>query len=122
MPIFALANAGVSISGASLDLMSPLFLGIAAGLVIGKPLGIYGSVRILTKCTGAPLPGNARPSEALSAGILGGIGFTMSIFIATLAFPDEATLAAAKLSILISSVVAGILGAAMFQLTKTKRE
>ncbi|MDY3298804.1 Na+/H+ antiporter NhaA, partial [Selenomonas sp.] len=52
------------------------------------------------------------------AGTLGGIGFTMSIFIATLAFPDESTLAAAKLSILISSVIAGVLGAAMFQLTK----
>ncbi len=118
MPIFALANAGVNVAGASLDITSPLFLGIAAGLIIGKPLGIYGSVRMLTKWTGAPLPGSAKPIEALSAGTLGGIGFTMSIFIATLAFPDESTLAAAKLSILISSVVAGLLGAAMFQVTK----
>ena len=118
MPIFALANAGVNVAGANLDVSSPLFLGIAAGLIVGKPLGIYGSVRLLTKFTGAPLPGNAKPMEALSAGALGGIGFTMSIFIATLAFPDEATLAAAKLSILISSVLAGVLGAVMFQLTK----
>ena len=118
MPIFALGNAGVSISGASLDFASPLFLGIAAGLVIGKPLGIYGSVRILTKITGAPLPGGASPGQALSAGTLGGIGFTMSIFIATLAFPEAETLAAAKLSILVSSVVAGGIGAAMFQVVK----
>ena len=118
MPIFALANAGVNVSGASLDFTSPLFLGIAAGLILGKPLGIYGSVRLLTKLTGAPLPGNARPVEALSAGVLGGIGFTMSIFIATLAFPDEGTLAAAKLSILIASVIAGLLGALLFQLSK----
>ncbi|MDY6350114.1 MAG: Na+/H+ antiporter NhaA [Selenomonas sp.] len=118
MPIFALGNAGVSISGASLDFASPLFLGIAAGLVIGKPLGIYGSVRILTKITGAPLPGGASPGQALSAGTLGGIGFTMSIFIATLAFPEAETLAAAKLSILVSSVVAGVLGAVMFQVVK----
>ena len=120
MPIFALTNAGVNVADARLDVTSPLFLGIAAGLILGKPLGIYGSVRLLTKCTGAPLPGGARPMEALSAGTLGGIGFTMSIFIATLAFPDEATLAAAKLSILISSVIAGVLGAAMFQVTKAK--
>ena len=118
MPIFALGNAGVSISGASLDFASPLFLGIAAGLVIGKPLGIYGSVRILTKITGAPLPGGASPGQALSAGTLGGIGFTMSIFIATLAFPEAETLAAAKLSILVSSVVAGGIGAVMFQVVK----
>ena len=122
MPIFALANAGVNVAGANLDVSSPLFLGIAAGLIVGKPLGIYGSVRLLTKFTGAPLPGNAKPMEALSAGALGGIGFTMSIFIATLAFPDEATLAAAKLSILISSVLAGVLGAVMFQLTKKGRD
>ena len=118
MPIFALGNAGVSISGASLDFTSPLFLGIAAGLVIGKPLGIFGSVRILTKLTGAPLPGGASAGQALSAGTLGGIGFTMSIFIATLAFPEAETLAAAKLSILTASVVAGALGATMFQIAK----
>ena len=116
MPIFALANAGVSLAGAALDPTSPLFLGIVCGLVIGKPLGIYGSVRLVTRLSGAPLPGGAAPSATLAAGTLGGIGFTMSIFIANLAFPDEATLAAAKLSILSASILAGLLGALLFRL------
>ena len=116
MPIFALANAGVSLAGAALDPTSPLFLGIVCGLVIGKPLGIYGSVRLVTRLSGAPLPGSATPSATLAAGTLGGIGFTMSIFIANLAFPDEATLAAAKLSILSASILAGLLGALLFRL------
>ena len=113
MPIFALANAGVNITGANLDFTSPLFLGIAAGLILGKPIGIYGSVRLITKFSGAPLPGKATNGQAIATGTLGGIGFTMSIFIATLAFPDAATLASAKLSILTSSVLAGILGAVL---------
>ncbi|WP_308547391.1 Na+/H+ antiporter NhaA [uncultured Selenomonas sp.] len=116
MPIFALANAGVSLAGAALDPTSPLFLGIVCGLVIGKPLGIYGSVRLVTRLSGAPLPGSATPSATLAAGTLGGIGFTMSIFIANLAFPDEATLAAAKLSILSASILAGLLGTLLFRL------
>lgn len=116
MPIFALANAGVSLAGAALDPTSPLFLGIVCGLVLGKPLGIYGSVYLVTRRFGAPLPGNARPAQALAASTLGGIGFTMSIFIANLAFPDEATLAAAKLSILSASILAGLLGALLFRL------
>lgn len=117
MPVFALANAGVSLADAALDPASPLFLGIVCGLVIGKPLGIFGSACLLTRRLGAPLPGGARPAQALAAGTLGGIGFTMSIFIANLAFEDAATLAAAKLSILSASVLAGLLGAALFRLT-----
>ena len=116
MPVFALANAGVSLADAALDPASPLFLGIVCGLVIGKPLGIYGSVRLVTRLSSAPLPGSATPSATLAAGTLGGIGFTMSIFIANLAFPDEATLAAAKLSILSASILAGLLGALLFRL------
>lgn len=117
MPVFALANAGVSLADAALDPASPLFLGIVCGLVIGKPLGIFGSAYLLTRRLGAPLPGGAHPAQALAAGTLGGIGFTMSIFIANLAFEDAATLAAAKLSILSASVLAGLLGAALFRLT-----
>lgn len=120
MPIFALANAGVSLAGASFDLTSPLCLGIIAGLVIGKPLGIYGSVKLLTQLTGAPLPGAATNAQTIAAGTLGGIGFTMSIFIATLALPDAAALNAAKISILSASVLAGTLGALLFKFCTAK--
>ena len=82
MPIFALANAGVPISLSSFDFTSPIFLGIAAGLCLGKPIGIVGSVFALNKFFRIPIPGSATKGQAVATGMLGGIGFTMSIFIA----------------------------------------
>lgn len=121
MPVFALANAGVAIGGSSFSITSPLCLGIAAGLILGKPIGIFGSTKLLTAAIRAPLPGNAATRQLLGVGSLGGIGFTMSIFIATLAFPDAETLAAAKLSILSASILSGILGALILRLTRTAK-
>jgi len=120
MPIFALANAGVAVSASSFDVTSPIFLGIVAGLVLGKPLGIYGSVWMLTKVSGAHFPGGASHGQTLAAGTLGGIGFTMSIFIATLALPDPVDIATAKISILSASILAGILGALLFRISRKK--
>ena len=122
MPVFALTNAGVAIGGGSFSLTSPLCLGIAAGLVLGKPIGIFGSTRVLTAAIRAPLPGNASTRQLLGVGSLGGIGFTMSIFIATLAFPEPDILAAAKLSILSASVLSGILGALIFRFFRSRAE
>ena len=91
-------------------LSSPLTLGIAAGLLLGKPLGItlfsYLSVR-----TGiATLPSGVRWSHMLGVSILGGIGFTMSLFIAILSFPDAQLLVRSKLGILGGSFLAGLFG------------
>ena len=116
MPIFALANAGVAISLATFDMASPIFLGILAGLCLGKPIGIFGAVFVLCKALGLPLPGNATKSQLAATGMLGGIGFTMSIFIASLAFTDSAMLDLAKISILSASILSGILGTAFFKL------
>ena len=116
MPIFALANAGVAISFASLDFASPIFLGIAAGLCLGKPLGIFGATFLLCKVFKLPLPGGATKAQLAATGMLGGIGFTMSIFIASLAFPEAAQLDLAKISILCASILSGILGTVFFKL------
>lgn len=118
MPVFALANAGVAISFASFDLASPIFLGIFIGLCLGKPIGIAGSVFVLNKLFGAALPGSAPKAQIVSTGMLGGIGFTMSIFIASLAFDNAAMLAQAKISILFASIVSGILGTAAFRIAR----
>ena len=116
MPIFALANAGVAISLATLDMTSPIFLGIFAGLCLGKPIGIFGAVFVLCKVFRLQLPGNATKSQLAATGMLGGIGFTMSIFIASLAFTDSAMLDLAKISILSASILSGLLGTAFFKL------
>lgn len=116
MPIFALANAGVSLgSGSGVTLLSPVALGVALGLLVGKPLGItlvsYGAVRIGI----ADLPTGVEWRHVHGAAWLGGIGFTMSLFIAGLAFDDGAMLDTAKLSILSASVCAGLVGYALLR-------
>jgi NhaA family Na+:H+ antiporter len=111
MPLFALANAGVSLGSA--DLAGDgwfVFLGIVAGLAVGKPLGI---VAFSFAATGARLA--TRPAEASGRGIalvgmVGGIGFTMSLFVAQLAFPPGPLLDTAKLAILVGSAVAMVGG------------
>lgn len=112
MPLFALANAGVSLQGLDLSAAAPLAVGagIVSGLVLGKPIGIVlasiAAVR-LKLCT---LPEGVRWTHMVLIGLLGGIGFTMSIFIANLAFDDPGLLAAAKFAVLVASVLAATLG------------
>ena len=106
MPMFALANAGVELGGADLggDGLF-VFLGIVLGLAVGKPLGIFAG--------GAALRGSAVPARSLLVvGIVGGIGFTMSLFVAQLAFPPGPLLDTAKLAILVGSGVAIVAGLA----------
>ncbi|MDB6061590.1 MAG: Na+/H+ antiporter NhaA [Verrucomicrobiaceae bacterium] len=112
MPLFALANAGVTLDGIDLSLNSAqrVMFGIVAALVIGKPLGVVGASWIAVKLRICRLPPNTDWSGILLVGLLAGIGFTMSIFIAMLAFSDEALLGAAKMGVLIASVVAGVIG------------
>ena len=108
MPLFALANAGVSFAG--LDLGSDVSLmlagGIALALFAGKPIGIVAAVALAVRARWCELPSGITWRGVVLVGCLGGIGFTMSIFIATLAF-SESLLAAAKLGVLVGSVLAG---------------
>ncbi|MGV8917598.1 MAG: Na+/H+ antiporter NhaA [Pseudomonas sp.] len=112
MPLFALANAGVSFAGASLDapVSQHVFAGVILALVLGKPLGVILASVTLVKLNICKLPDGVTWSGVGLVGLLAGIGFTMSIFIASLAFSDPALLAAAKLSVLAASSVAAILG------------
>ena len=111
LPIFALANAGVKINlNATQQLFSSVGLGIILGLVIGKPLGITLLSWIAIRTGFAEMPGDLNFKQLVSASLLGGIGFTLSIFIANATFVDSAMLAAVKLGILLASIFAGILG------------
>ena len=110
MPLFALANAGVAIGGSSLSLLSSVPLGVMLGLLVGKPVGILGLSFIASKLGWCSKPGGVSWRQLVGAGILGGVGFTMSMFITNLAFNDADHIAAAKLAIVISSVTAGLLG------------
>ena len=114
MPVFALANAGVVISADSLGSDSlPVLLGIALGLTLGKPIGIMGACWLVVRTGIGTLPLGVTWRHMLGTGVLAGIGFTMSLFIASLAFTDPDVLATAKLSILLASLVAGSAGLLM---------
>jgi NhaA family Na+:H+ antiporter len=112
MPLFALANAGVDVRGLSLESATSFSVaaGIVVGLVVGKPLGIVVAAALAVRTGLCALPPGVTWSGIVLIGCLGGIGFTMSIFIATLAFPDAHLLSAAKLAVLLASVVAGAAG------------
>lgn len=120
MPVFALSNAGVEISLASLDFTSPLPWGILAGLFLGKPVGIFGSVYLLHKIGHIDIPGKSSPRELAATGMLGGIGFTMSIFIASIAFTDPSLLNLAKFSILLASTISAAAGILVFLISGSK--
>ena len=120
MPVFALSNAGVEISLASLDFTSPLPWGILAGLFLGKPVGIFGSVYPLHKIGHIDIPGKSSPRELAATGMLGGIGFTMSIFIASIAFTDPSLLNLAKFSILLASTISAAAGTLVFLISGSK--
>jgi NhaA family Na+:H+ antiporter len=110
VPLFALANAGVQVSGSQISFLSPANLGITLGLVIGKPTGIIAFTYLADRLGWARKPRELSWSHIVGAGILAGVGFTMSVFIAHLAFSEPTAIAAAKLTILICSLAMGILG------------
>lgn len=110
MPIFAFANAGVALGAIEFDAHSfPLMLGIAIGLILGKPIGIVTICWLATRSGVATLPEGVNWSHMIGVGVLGGIGFTMSLFVASLSFEGE-MLGSAKISILLASTIAGLLG------------
>lgn len=111
MPLFALANAGVSLGGAPTGAgVNAVLLGTTLGLFLGKPLGIFFVSWLVVRLGWCRLPPGVSWTRVLLIGLLGGIGFTMSIFIANLAFADETRLAAAKTGVLLGSALAGVAG------------
>jgi NhaA family Na+:H+ antiporter len=112
VPIFALANAGVAVSADALEgaAQSRVSLGIVLGLLIGKPVGVVGATWLGVKSGLVSLPTGVTWRHIIGAGLLAGIGFTMALFIAALAFGDSEQLAEAKMSVLAASLIAGIAG------------
>ena len=112
IPIFGFANAGVSLSGLSLDaVLSPLPLGIAMGLFIGKQLGVYAFSYGAIHLGFADVPAGATRAQCYGVALLCGIGFTMSLFIGALAFPDQPELSdATKIGVLMGSALSALAG------------
>jgi NhaA family Na+:H+ antiporter len=115
MPVFALANAGVALTDVGRFVASPIAIGVAAGLVLGKPLGITAFSWIAVRFLGATLPGEVSIKTIFAVSWIGGIGFTMALFVGSLALPGADSLAAAKLGILGGSAIAGSVGYGMLR-------
>ena len=122
MPLFAFANAGVSLEGLDLSGRLPLSIGagVVAGLVMGKPVGIVLATLAALRLKLGTLPASLDWRHVWLLAVLGGIGFTMSIYIADLAFVDPRLLAAAKFAVLAASGLAGILGLILGQLPPSR--
>ena len=111
VPVFAFANAGVSLEGITLDsILSPLPLGIALGLFLGKQLGVFGLALFAVRSGFARLPDGANWAQVYAIACLTGIGFTMSLFIGNLAFVSPEQVDAVKLGVLTGSTIAAVLG------------
>ncbi len=112
LPLFALTNADVAVTGLDFATVtsSPVVLGVFCGLVLGKPIGIMLFSFITVKTRIASLPEFVTWRHMLGAAVLGGVGFTMAIFVANLAYADAMLVTEAKLSILVASTVAGVIG------------
>jgi len=110
--LFALANTGVPIDAlAAAQFMEPNNLGIALGLIVGKPIGVAALCVLAVACKVSSLPEGVRWPHVVGAGLLGGIGFTMSIFITNLAFAaTPAVVNSSKLAVLGASLIAGVAG------------
>ena len=119
VPLFALANTNIRFESTMLDgLLSPLGLGIIVGLCIGKPVGVLLMSKLATKLNIAQLPANANWKHIIGLGSLAGVGFTMAIFIALLSFANETLIAEAKFSILVASLLSGIIGYTLLNSTR----
>jgi NhaA family Na+:H+ antiporter len=123
VPLFAFANTGVVITNDSINdaINSPIAWGIFAGLVIGKPIGVLASVFIARKINLGQYPQGAKNVDILATGSAAGIGFTVAIFIANLAFSDPATQDLAIFAVIIASLVSAVLSVLLFKLVSKKR-
>ena len=123
VPLFAFANTGVVITSDSINdaINSPIAWGIFAGLVIGKPIGVLASVFIARKINLGQYPQGAKNVDILATGSAAGIGFTVAIFIANLAFSDPAIQDLAIFAVIIASLVSAVLSVLLFKLVSKKR-
>ena len=111
IPLFAFANAGVSLHGVSpANLLAPVPLGIALGLFLGKAVGIYGFARTAISAGFSEMPKGASHAQLFGVAVIGGIGFTMSLFIGTLAFPDPSRAADLRIGVLTGSILSAVAG------------
>ncbi|MCC2546715.1 Na+/H+ antiporter NhaA [Hymenobacter sp. BT175] len=111
LPVFALANTAIVLSAGTFgELLSPLGIGIGLGLLLGKPLGIFGATWLAVKAGISTLPERVTWFKLLGLGFTAGIGFTMAIFIANLSFTEPARVDLAKLAVIIGSLLAALVG------------
>jgi NhaA family Na+:H+ antiporter len=124
IPIFAFANTGVVITSSSLEsaLNSPVAWGIFAGLVIGKPLGIVLALILAKKSNVGDYPAGAGVGQIAATGSAAGIGFTVAIFIANLAFDEKALQDTAVLAVIVASVVSGLISWILFTLLSSRQK
>ncbi len=121
VPLFGLASAGVPLKGGFAALAEPLPLGILLGLLVGKQLGVFAAIYAAVRLTLAPMPRDTNWRQLLGASALCGIGFTMSLFIAALAFPAEPELVeAAKIGILAGSLLSALVGYLLLRTAPTE--
>lgn len=122
-PLFALANAGVDLSGLSMsDLVAPLPLGIAAGLFIGKQIGVFGAVFLLVRLGLARLPHGVNWMMIWGVSMLAGIGFTMSLFIGSLSYQGDEMMNMVRLGVLLGSAVAAVAGFTVLRMAARQEE
>ena len=122
LPVFAFANAGIPLAGLSLEtLLNPLSLGVAAGLFFGKQIGVFGAVWLAVRSGLAVRPEALTWKKLYGAACLAGIGFTMSLFIGSLAFEDVASQNAVRLGVLSGSILSGIVGAIVLSRSRIVR-
>jgi Na+:H+ antiporter, NhaA family len=110
VPFFALMAAGVEIGGGGQLVKDPVIIGVALGLLVGKPLGVFGSSYLVTRFTHAELSEDLTWRDIGGVGVLAGIGFTVSLLVSDLSFDDEAQVVAAKTAVLLASALAATIG------------
>ncbi len=122
LPLFALANAGLVVQGIRISdaISHPVTLGVAGGLLLGKPIGIFTFTYLASKTMNAPLPSGVNWSHIPGVGLLGGIGFTMSLFISGLSFSGSEFAELSKLGVMLGSLASGVLGSAVLGLGSTR--
>jgi NhaA family Na+:H+ antiporter len=122
VPVFVFFNSGIVLSGSTVNtLVSPTSLGIVLGLLVGKPLGIFAAVWLAVQLGVARQPDGTNWWHLCGVALLAGIGFTMSLFIAGLAFSDPTVFRSARLSVVVGSLLSATVGVAVLRFTSHKR-